>query len=289
MVSSDTTDCATFWRDQANRVPLLTPAEELHLGRLVRRWQDWPNGPEAAPSKVQRSGRKARDRIVDANLRLAISYVGKKFPHLGEHVTQADFPDVLQQCAIGLITGANKFDPERGYKFSTYAYWWVRQAVARWRDNDSRAIRLPQNKATLSARAMAMRELLARQLGRSPSAAELAAALEIDVKMIDVLLAVGPCPISLDAQCRNADSEITLVEMITAPEAEPRNPLIDELPRLLAQLNERSRNLLIDYYGIGKDRTMTFAQIGKKMNLCRARVSQLIAVAHQELRREVEA
>jgi RNA polymerase primary sigma factor len=282
-------DCATFWRDQAGRVPLLTTDEELHLGRLVRKWQDWPGGPEAAPPNVQRSGRKARDRMVSANLRLVISYVGKKIYHLGEHVTQADFPDILQQCAIGLTTGANKYDPERGYKFSTYAYWWVRQAAARWRDDNSRAIRLPQNKAILSARAMAMRELLAKQLGRSPSAAELAAALEIDVKVIEVLLAVGPCPISLDAQCRNADSEITLVEMITAPTLEPRDPLIDELPNLLARLNERSRSLLVLYYGLGEGKAMSFAQIGKKMNLSRSRVSQLIAVANQELRREVEA
>lgn len=282
-------DCATFWRDQAGRVPLLTTDEELHLGRLVRQWQDWPGGPEAAPSNLQRSGRKARDRMVSANLRLVISYVGKKIPHLGEHVTQADFPDILQQCAIGLITCANKYDPERGYKFSTYAYWWVRQAAARWRDNNSRAIRLPQNKATLSARAMAMRELLARQLGRSPSAAELAAALEIDVEVIELLLAVGPCPISLDAQCRNADSEITLVEMITAPEAEPHDPLIEELPRLLARLNERSRSLLVLYYGLGERKAISFAHIGKIMNLSQSRVGQLIAVAHQELRREVEA
>lgn len=286
---SGTTDCATFWRDQAGRVPLLTAAEELHLGRLVRRWQDWPNGPEAAPSNVQRSGRKARDRIVAANLRLVVSYVGKKFPHLGEHVTEADRSDILQQCAIGLMTGANKFDPERGYKFSTYAYWWVRQAVARWRDNDSRAIRLPQNKATLSAKAMAMRELLARQLGRSPSVAELAAALKIDVEVIEVLLAVGPCPISLDAQCRNADSEITLVEMITAPEAEPRDPLLDKLPMLLAKLDERSRKLLINYYGIGKNQAMSKAQIGNTMQLGKTRVGQLIDVALHQLRREIEA
>jgi DNA-directed RNA polymerase specialized sigma subunit len=91
----------------------------------------------------------------------------------------------------------------------------------------------------------------------------------------------------LDAQCRNADSEITLLEMITAPE--PRDPLIDELPNLLARLNEHSRSLLVDYYGLGESQAMSFAQIGKKMNLSRSKVSQLIAVAHQELRRKVEA
>jgi DNA-directed RNA polymerase specialized sigma subunit len=93
----------------------------------------------------------------------------------------------------------------------------------------------------------------------------------------------------LDAQCRNADSEITLVEMITAPEAEPHDPLIEELPRLLARLNERSRSLLVLYYGLGERKAISFAHIGKIMNLSQSRVGQLIAVAHQELRREVEA
>ena len=282
-------DSATYWRDQAGRVPLLSAAQELHLGRLVRAWQDWPGGPDVAPPNVQRSGRRARDRMVAANLRLAVAHAGKRFPNLGKHVTQADFSDVLQQCSIGLITCANKFDPERGYKFSTYAQCWLRQAVNRWRDNNSRAIRLPQQKATLAARIMAERALLARQLGRSPSVAELAAALEIDVEAIQVLLAVGPCPISLDAQCRNADSEITLVEMIASPETEPRDSLIDELLKALGRLNERSRSLLVDYYGLGDSQAMSFAQIGKKINLSRSRVGQLIKLAERDLRREVTA
>lgn len=282
-------DCATYWRDQAGRVPLLTATEELHLGRRVRRWQDWPDGADAAPPAVTRSGRRARDRIVAANLRLAISYAGKKFPHLGEHVTQADFSDILQQCSIHLMIAAEKFDPERGYKFSTYAQWWLRAAVTRWRDNNSRAIRLPQNKASLAARISAGRELLAQKLGRSPSAAELATALQIDADVIRTLLATGPCPVSLDAHARHGESETTLVELIAAPDVEPRDPLLDKLPSLLARLDERSQKVLIDYYGLGHGQALTKAQIGHKMQLGKTRVGQLIDLALHQLRREMEA
>lgn len=112
------------WLDGAARIPLLTPAEELHLGAIVRRWQDYPGGPGAAPANVQRRGLKARNRMVEANLRLvhlvAVRYKGR-----------ADMADMLQSGAIGLTRAAEKFDPERGYKFSTYAYFWIRQAIQR--------------------------------------------------------------------------------------------------------------------------------------------------------------
>jgi len=126
----------------AGRQPLLTPAEELHLGQAIRRWQDHPDGPDLAPAPVRRRGLRARDRMVEANLRLVVSVAGKYRSKISAR--RHCLSDALQEGTIGLQRGAEKFDPARGYKFSTYAYWWIRQAITRWLDQQD-LIRLPIN------------------------------------------------------------------------------------------------------------------------------------------------
>lgn len=135
-------DSVGAWLAAAGRLPMLTPAEEVHLGAMIRRWQDWPDGPDAAPAPVRRRGLKARDRMVSANLRLVVSVAGK----YRQRITARHqcLTDALQEGAIGLQRGAEKFDAARGYKFSTYAYWWIRQALQRWLDSVD-LIRLPIN------------------------------------------------------------------------------------------------------------------------------------------------
>ena len=135
-------DSVGLWLAAAGRVPMLTPAEELHLGGMIRRWQDWPDGPDAAPAPVRRRGLKARDRMVSANLRLVVSVAGKYRQRItARHQCMTD---AFQEGAIGLQRGAEKFDASRGYKFSTYAYWWIRQGICRWTDQLD-LIRLPIN------------------------------------------------------------------------------------------------------------------------------------------------
>ena len=121
MASGD--DMITHWLDQAGKVPLLTAAEALHLGGLVRRWQDWEPSPDEAPAAVRRRGLRARDRMVSANLRLVASVAKKCIHH------DAPLIDRLQSGSIGLVRAVEKFDPARGYTFATYAYWWIRQAI----------------------------------------------------------------------------------------------------------------------------------------------------------------
>ena len=130
---------ATAWLQAAGRQPLLTTAEEVHLGSLVQRWQDHPGGPDKAPPAVRRRGLRARNRIVSANLRL-VSMVVSRTPRPA-HVA---LEDALQVGSIGLVRAAEKFDPARGYKFSTYAYWWVRQSLTAEVDR-SGTIRIPSN------------------------------------------------------------------------------------------------------------------------------------------------
>jgi RNA polymerase sigma factor (sigma-70 family) len=128
------------WLNNAGRQPLLTPAGEVHLGALVREWQDWPGGPVEAPPAVTRRGLKARDRLVASNLRLVAMVCDRyRLP-----VTIA-MEDALQSGTIGLCRAAEKFDPARGYRFTTYAFLWIRQAVTGEVDAMANTIRIPAN------------------------------------------------------------------------------------------------------------------------------------------------
>lgn len=130
------------WLEAAGRVPLLTAAEELHLGVMVREWQDWPGGPDQSPAGVRRRGLRARDRMASANLRLVVAVARKFTPAAQRRGLRLE--DGLQEGVIGLMRGVEKFDPQAGYKFSTYGYWWIRQAIGRWL-HSSAVIRLPLN------------------------------------------------------------------------------------------------------------------------------------------------
>jgi len=136
------TDAVGAWLAAAGRQPLLTTAEEVHLGAAIRRWQDHPDGPDLAPAPVRRRGLRARDRMVEANLRLVVSVANKYRGKISAR--RQCIADAYQEGAIGLQRGAEKFDPARGYKFSTYAYWWIRQSVTRFADQLD-LIRLPIN------------------------------------------------------------------------------------------------------------------------------------------------
>lgn len=123
MVATGGEDMVTFWLRQAGRIPMLTAAEALHLGGLVRAWQDWPPSPDEAPAAVRRRGLRAKERMITANLRLVAS-VATRYRN-----NEAPLADRLQSGSLGLARAVEKFDPARGYTFSTYAYWWIRQAI----------------------------------------------------------------------------------------------------------------------------------------------------------------
>jgi RNA polymerase sigma factor (sigma-70 family) len=143
------TDAVGHWLNAAGRVPLLTAAEEVHLSQAIRKWQDWEGGPDAAPAQVQRRGLRARERMVAANLRLVVSVANKYRGRItARHQCMSD---AFQEGAIGLQRGAEKFDSSKGYKFSTYGYWWIRQAITRWIDRID-LIRLPVHVAEMLRR-----------------------------------------------------------------------------------------------------------------------------------------
>ena len=135
-------DIVNDWMNAAGKIPLLTPAEEIHCSTLVRRWLDWPDGKEAAPFNVRRSGEKARDRMIAANLRLVASNARSFTRRIGQGGA-VSFEDLLQEGTLGLARGVDLFDPARGYKFSTYATNWILQGLRKCCAKQLRTIRLP--------------------------------------------------------------------------------------------------------------------------------------------------
>lgn len=274
------------WLEQAGRQPLLTAAEELHLGGMVRRWQDHPGGADAAPPAIQRRGKRARDRMVAANLRL-VAHVARRARHgLGIAVPDSEMPDLLQAGAIGLMRGVERFDPSRGYKFSTYGYWWIRQGISRWADTSTRMIRLPSTHAPTMGRLGRITGALAERLGRQPTRAELAAELGMAIADMDHLLLVGAGCHSLDAPLPGSrDGEpSTLGDLTPALQANHDDPQRDELLARIGCLDEQGQRLIRARWGIGEP-VISPTELAKREGITIHRLRSLLRVAELRLRR----
>jgi RNA polymerase sigma factor (sigma-70 family) len=201
-----------WYLDEIGRVPLLTPAEELHLGALVRAWQDHPAGPDECPAGLRRRGLRARDRFVAANLRLSVSFVSKRCKHLHRLIHQ---DDLIQMANLGLMRAVERFDPARGYKFSTYAYWWIRQSVNRWADCEARLVRLPGHHSQQIRRLASIAQRHLQEHGIEPTLQDLADASDLPLERVRELLAESRSTTSLDQQL---DDGAELGDMIAADE-----------------------------------------------------------------------
>jgi RNA polymerase primary sigma factor len=234
----------TWWHDQAGRFPLLTPAQELHYGQQVRAWLDHPD----PPPDVIRRGRRARDRFVRANLRLVISLAEKY-----RSVPSQYADDLIQAGNLGLMRAVEKFDHTRGYKFSTYAYWWIRQGIHSFLEHHGRSIRLPTTHAAQYTKLQTVTLELREQLNRPPTRDELAAATGWTLEAIERVITRPSATVSLDAPNLRRDDGGTVAEAI----ADPGPALLDlvegadQLERLMAALQlltPRAERIMLDQF-----------------------------------------
>ena len=281
-------DSIGWYLTMIGRVPLLTPAEEIELAHQVQQMKQLITIPadERSPRERQqiRMGCRARDRMMAANLRLVVS-VAKKYQNQG-----LELLDLIQEGTIGLERAVDKFDPAMGYKFSTYAYWWIRQGMTRAIDNTARTIRLPIHISEKLAKLRRITRELSHRFGRQPNRLELAHAMGIEPdELEDLLSQSAPCA-SLDAHARGDEDRSTLGELIPDPASlEPmdgmdRSIQKEHLGTWITQLNEREQKILRLRFGLDGTEPLTLAEIGRQINVSRERVRQLEAKAILKLR-----
>ncbi|NDG75693.1 MAG: sigma-70 family RNA polymerase sigma factor [Synechococcaceae bacterium WB8_1B_136] len=281
-------DSIGWYLTNIGRVPLLTAAEEIELAHHVqamKRLQELPPQQLTPRQKHQiRMGTRARDRMMAANLRLVVS-VAKKYQNQG-----LELLDLVQEGAIGLERAVDKFDPAMGYKFSTYAYWWIRQGMTRAIDNSARTIRLPIHVSEKLSKMRRITRELSHRFGRQPNRLELAHAMGMEpAELEDLIAQSAPCA-SLDAHARGDEDRSTLGELIADPAS---NESLDSMDRSLqkehlgtwlSQLNEREQTIIKLRFGLDGCEPMTLAEIGRQINVSRERVRQLEAKAILKLR-----
>jgi len=281
-------DSIGHYLSSIGRVPLLTPAEEIELAHHVQNMKKLLQIPETDRTKRNlyqiKIGKRARDRMMAANLRLVVS-VAKKYQNQGLEIL-----DLVQEGAFGLERAVDKFDPAMGYKFSTYAYWWIRQGMTRAIDNSARTIRLPIHISEKLSKMRRVSRELSHKFGRQPTRLEMATEMGIDQKDLEDLISQSaPCA-SLDAHARGEEDRSTLGELIPDPNFEEpmegmdRTIQKEHLGTWLSQLNEREQKIMKLRFGLDGEEPLTLVEIGRQINVSRERVRQLEAKAILKLR-----
>lgn len=301
-----TADMVRTYLHEIGRVPMLTHEQEIIYGKQVQQMMklletreilaktkgtpvtdaelathlELPE--EELKANLQR-GRRAKQRMIEANLRLVVS-IAKKYQK-----RNLEFLDLIQEGSMGLERGVEKYDPMRGYKFSTYAYWWIRQAITRAIAQQSRTIRLPIHITEKLNKIKRVQRELTQELGRSPNVNEIAGMLDMEATEIRDYLSMSRQPISLDMRVGdNQDTELRdLLEDGTAsPEDYTTQVLLrQDLHNMLADLTPQQRQVLLLRYGLDDGIERSLAKVGECLNLSRERVRQLERQALDYLRR----
>jgi RNA polymerase nonessential primary-like sigma factor len=290
---------------EIGRYPLLTHEQEISYGKKVQQMVqllerrdglmknlgrspsqvEWAAAAELSPSQLQqdlREGERAKRRLVEANLRLVVS-VAKKYQKLNMEML-----DLLQEGGIGLQRAAEKFDPTKGYRFSTYSYWWIRQAMTRAISEQSRTVRLPVHMTEKLGKIKKAQRELSAQLGRKATIAELAEMIDLKPQQVRDCLLQSRQPISLDVKIGN-EQKTELSELLeddgpTPDDFATLDCLREDLDRWMLDLTPQQRQVLRLRYGLVNDQPMTLQQIAEILKLTRERIRQIEHAALKRLR-----
>ncbi|HEY5672065.1 MAG TPA: sigma-70 family RNA polymerase sigma factor [Anaerolineales bacterium] len=292
LANIDTDDTIGLYLKEVGRVPLLTAREEVELaqrieaGRLAR--EELARGNVSSRRRVElqlliEDGWAAREHLITANSRLVIS-VAKKYMGRG-----VPFLDLIQEGNIGLIRAAKKFDYRRGHKFSTYATWWIRQAVTRAIADQGRTIRVPVHMGDQINKLLRVQHQLTQRLGRDPTVEELAGALDVTPQKVENMIQVARRPLSLETPTDDEEDSVLgdfiQDEEVAAPdETATYNLLREHLDNVLNGLPPREVRILQLRYGLLDGQAYTLEEVGRKMGVTRERVRQIEAQALSRLR-----
>ncbi len=306
------TDLVRLYLQEIGRVPLLGRDEEVALAQKVQDYMkllelrqqlqeelgrdptlaEWANRvkeslhwSDLTPEKLnwlQRSGDRAKEHMIKANLRLVVS-VAKKYQNRG-----LELLDLIQEGTLGLERAVEKFDPKKGYRFSTYAYWWIRQGITRAIATQSRTIRLPVHITEKLNKIKKAQRKLSQEKGRTATIEDIASELDMTPPQVRELLVRVPRSVSLETKVgKDKDTELgDLLETddISPEETMMREALHRDLQQLLSDLTSRERDVIRMRFGLGDGRTYSLAEIGRALDLSRERVRQIEAKALQKLR-----
>lgn len=256
ITNRENTSLDKYLQDIAKEV-MVTPEEEVELAR-----------------KIKEGDQKALNRLVNANLRFVVS-VAKQYQNQG-----LSLPDLINEGNVGLIKAAQRFDETRGFKFISYAVWWIRQAILQAIAEQSRIIRLPLNQVGSLSKLKKTTSSLEQLYERVPSTTEIAEKLDLSEEKIEAIMKINTYHISVDAPLKEDDDTAFLDTFIPEDEDETDKHLMQEslnreIERSLASLTDKERDVINLYYGIGKNHSLTLEEIALKYDLTRERVRQI--------------
>ena len=261
-------DSVRLYLREIGKIPLLTPEQELALAQ-----------------RVKAGDKDAKDQMAEANMRLVVS-IAKRYSGRG-----LDFLDLIQEGNTGLLRAVEKFDPDKGFKFSTYATWWIRQAITRAIADQARTIRIPVHMVETINKLLRTQRRLTQELNREPTIEELAKAMEMEPEKVEYVMKIKQDITSLDASVRDDDDDSVLGDFVVDEEAE--NPeeaatsqlLKEQVKRILGTLTEREQKILKMRFGLDDGKSHTLEEVGQEFNVTRERIRQIEAKALSKLRK----